>query len=286
VAYENSPRDLDGLLNLASQAAARGRVAGPAPTQFANTWWIDRRAGAFGRKTERIEQHQVVLVGWRLCTSQIEERIRRDEYLGQTTMWMFWRGRHLVLTEAGALVLVEETTEQVNSGRRTIKIETWPVTRELDISQWDHTWRMRDGETRDRTGVLHTREQGSHWDLHADAWGATVRNAIHRLFPDLPIAHATPPQEPNPHESLPSFDAAAFRAANPGREVGTVKWFRDDKGFGFISVDGGPDVFVWYEEIQADDHRSLTEGQLVHFGVQQAKRGPQATDVRVIGSAI
>jgi cold shock protein len=64
---------------------------------------------------------------------------------------------------------------------------------------------------------------------------------------------------------------------------GTVKWFNGEKGFGFISQDGGgPDVFVHYSEIDAGGFRSLDEGQRVEFTIGQGTKGPQATGVRVI----
>jgi CspA family cold shock protein len=64
---------------------------------------------------------------------------------------------------------------------------------------------------------------------------------------------------------------------------GTVKWFNAEKGFGFIAVDGGQDVFVHYSAIQADGYRSLDEGQRVEFEVTQGQKGPQADQVRVVG---
>jgi cold shock protein len=64
---------------------------------------------------------------------------------------------------------------------------------------------------------------------------------------------------------------------------GTVKWFNGEKGFGFISQDGGgADVFVHYSEIDAGGFRSLDEGQRVEFAIGQGAKGPQATGVRVI----
>jgi CspA family cold shock protein len=64
---------------------------------------------------------------------------------------------------------------------------------------------------------------------------------------------------------------------------GTVKWFNSEKGFGFISVDGGgADVFVHFSAIDASGYRSLEENQRVEFEVTQGPKGPQADKVRVI----
>jgi CspA family cold shock protein len=64
---------------------------------------------------------------------------------------------------------------------------------------------------------------------------------------------------------------------------GTVKWFNNEKGYGFIAVDGGQDVFVHYSAIQSDGYRSLDEGQRVEFEVAQGPKGPQADAVRIVG---
>jgi len=61
---------------------------------------------------------------------------------------------------------------------------------------------------------------------------------------------------------------------------GTVKWFNGDKGYGFIAVEGGPDVFV---HVSAITGGSLEEGQKVEFDITQGQKGPQAENVRVIG---
>ena len=63
---------------------------------------------------------------------------------------------------------------------------------------------------------------------------------------------------------------------------GTVKWFNAEKGFGFIAVDGGQDVFVHFSAIQGDGYKSLDEGQRVEFEVTQGQKGPQADQVHVV----
>ena len=63
------------------------------------------------------------------------------------------------------------------------------------------------------------------------------------------------------------------------RETGTVKWFNDSKGFGFIEREGGSDVFVHHSAIQAEGFRSLAEGQQVEFEVVQGQKGPAAENV-------
>jgi CspA family cold shock protein len=63
------------------------------------------------------------------------------------------------------------------------------------------------------------------------------------------------------------------------KETGKVKWFNDSKGFGFISRDNGPDVFVHHSAIQGDGFRSLSEDQAVEFEVVQGPKGAQAQNV-------
>ena len=64
---------------------------------------------------------------------------------------------------------------------------------------------------------------------------------------------------------------------------GTVKWFNDSKGFGFITpADGSPDLFVHHSEIQGEGHKTLQEGDRVEFDSGQSDKGPRATLVRVL----
>ena len=63
------------------------------------------------------------------------------------------------------------------------------------------------------------------------------------------------------------------------KETGTVKWFNDSKGFGFITRESGPDVFVHHSAIQGDGFKSLAEEQAVEFDVTQGPKGPQAQNV-------
>jgi CspA family cold shock protein len=65
-------------------------------------------------------------------------------------------------------------------------------------------------------------------------------------------------------------------------EQGTVKWFNDAKGFGFISRENGDDVFVHFSAIQANGFRSLQEGQQVSFEVKRGTKGWQAENVQVL----
>lgn len=63
---------------------------------------------------------------------------------------------------------------------------------------------------------------------------------------------------------------------------GSVKWFNDAKGFGFIEQDGGPDVFVHFSAISGDGFKSLAEGDRVEFEITDGQKGPQAANVNKI----
>ena len=69
------------------------------------------------------------------------------------------------------------------------------------------------------------------------------------------------------------------------RVSGTVKWFNDDKGFGFIEREGQPDVFVHHSAIQMEGFKTLKEGQKVTMEVSQGQKGPQAENVVPDGSS-
>ncbi|HAQ62564.1 TPA: cold-shock protein [Candidatus Delongbacteria bacterium] len=66
------------------------------------------------------------------------------------------------------------------------------------------------------------------------------------------------------------------------RETGSVKWFDSSKGYGFITTDGGRDIFVHYSAIKNDGFKTLQDGQKVEFSVIENDKGPQAQDVKTI----
>jgi cold shock protein len=73
-----------------------------------------------------------------------------------------------------------------------------------------------------------------------------------------------------------------FSNMSQQRVTGTVKWFNDSKGFGFLAVAGGKDVFVHQSAIVAEGFRSLSEGDKVEFTIEQGPKGPSAANVRKI----
>ncbi|HAS63088.1 MAG TPA: cold-shock protein [Vibrio sp.] len=64
--------------------------------------------------------------------------------------------------------------------------------------------------------------------------------------------------------------------------TGTVKWFNETKGFGFIKQENGPDVFAHFSAITGDGFRTLAEGQPVEFTITQGQKGPQAENIKVL----
>jgi cold shock protein len=77
------------------------------------------------------------------------------------------------------------------------------------------------------------------------------------------------------------FNGTRCRESLGGRKMqnGKVKWFNNEKGYGFIEVEGGNDVFVHFTAIQGDGYKSLEEGQEVSFEIVEGNRGPQAANV-------
>ena len=77
----------------------------------------------------------------------------------------------------------------------------------------------------------------------------------------------------------PGHGAAAIQVNTMSKTTGTVKWFNETKGFGFIEREDGPDVFVHFSSIQADGFKTLADGQKVEFNVTDSQKGPQAENV-------
>ena len=89
---------------------------------------------------------------------------------------------------------------------------------------------------------------------------------------------------------LPYTGQNGSRPMGPSRErretdevaTGTVKWFNNEKGYGFIAREGGDDVFVHFSNIQSGGYRTLEEGQRVEFDVAPGRKGEEAQNVRVV----
>jgi CspA family cold shock protein len=79
-----------------------------------------------------------------------------------------------------------------------------------------------------------------------------------------------------------NFWAAHIASGVKAMVQGTVKWFNAEKGFGFITQDGGADVFVHFSAIQSEGYKELKENQRVEFEVKNGDKGPQADNVHVI----
>jgi cold shock protein len=93
------------------------------------------------------------------------------------------------------------------------------------------------------------------------------------------LASGCPVRSRRPRSLQEITGHAIKRYAAMARLQGTVKWFNDAKGYGFISHEGGPDVFVHFSAIQGNGFKSLAEGDKVEFEIVQGQKGPQASEV-------
>jgi len=107
--------------------------------------------------------------------------------------------------------------------------------------------------------------------LHVNVYGALLHSD--RVFSSGEFFVSVFRSETQDHEQIVS---------NPMATTGTVKWFNGEKGFGFISREGGDDVFVHFSAIQGDGYRTLEEGQRVQFDVAPGRKGEEAQNVQVI----
>jgi CspA family cold shock protein len=73
-----------------------------------------------------------------------------------------------------------------------------------------------------------------------------------------------------------------YRTKIMSTKTGTVKWFNETRGYGFIQQTDGPDVFAHYNEIKSEGFKTLAEGQAVEFGVTEGQKGPQAVNITVV----
>jgi cold shock protein len=115
------------------------------------------------------------------------------------------------------------------------------------------------------------------WPAPGPAAGGLVGRAAYAPAPDVTGW---------PEQSQEARSPAAWGSASAAEKVkmaqGTVKWFNGERGYGFIAVEGSPDVFVHVSAITGGGVPSLEEGQKVEFDITQGQKGPQADNVRVI----
>jgi CspA family cold shock protein len=104
---------------------------------------------------------------------------------------------------------------------------------------------------------------------------------IFRVPSQYPVSPLNPARDLPAEEAFQSFSATSTqKGTKQHMETGTVKWFNDAKGYGFISRQNGEDVFVHFSAIQASGFRSLQEGQQVQFDVVKGPKGWQAENVK------
>lgn len=82
---------------------------------------------------------------------------------------------------------------------------------------------------------------------------------------------------------MPEYSLLTFKTQKYYMEKGTVKWFNATKGYGFITREGGSDVFVHFKAIIQDGYKKLDEGDEVEFEVEEGAKGPQAANVTKVG---
>ena len=85
-----------------------------------------------------------------------------------------------------------------------------------------------------------------------------------------------------PIRAMPQGGVRRVSRKQQGMATGTVKFFNDQKGFGFISREDGPDVFVHFSNIEGTGRRTLLDGQQVEFEISPGRKGPEAVGVRVV----
>src|SRR6266511_1679295 len=129
---------------------------------------------------------------------------------------------------------------------------------------------------------------GSEWCSHGGTSDRCVTTALLRQLSDLGQCGVASPRvacvfgrrSPSSVSTWARPSTTEVRKCTVAQ--GTVKWFNSEKGYGFIAVDGGQDVFVHFSAIEMDGYKSLEDGQRVEFEIAQGQKGPQAEKVRVL----
>ena len=117
--------------------------------------------------------------------------------------------------------------------------------------------------------------------LEAEVAGSRAASAV-STDPTVGADPAAPPSEPSPRATTPDVAPVATPEDDPGLEHGTVKWWSDNKGYGFIAGDDGHDVFVHRKALVASGLRTLRDGQRVRYAEEPGAKGPVATRVSAV----